>query len=243
MGVCRCRPRARPSPTRHLNVCARHDRDDDEDHAESLNQDRDYNRHDQHNRTGPLTSLPKAHCARATTGTKPKRRSDGRGRGGAVHGGDGVVRRSHAGAVARARWQRRRDGAAADQRHSAQHSRNCASLTSLLLGYAGGGGGESGGGEGRARAALWSAAAAVAFAAATCSPSGGGASGGASSTRHRALRLRAVRRRYRHGGSKKFSAVGFVFRARLRHGRPGLGAQAKNRLGKALGGRNSGSII
>ena len=61
-------------------------------------------------RAVPPKPLPQAHCARAITGTKPTRHSDGRGHGGAAHGGGGGDRRSHGGAVARAMWQRRVTG-------------------------------------------------------------------------------------------------------------------------------------
>ena len=61
-------------------------------------------------RAVPPKPLPQAHCARAITGTKPTRQSDGRGHGGAAHGGGGGDRRSHGGAVARAMWQRRVTG-------------------------------------------------------------------------------------------------------------------------------------
>jgi hypothetical protein len=129
--------------------------------------------------------LPQAHCARAITGTKPTRHSDGRGRGGAAHGGDGGDRRSHGGAVARAMWQRRVTGRLQTITTARNDRAKARYFNSLLLGYAGGGGGERRWQWPRVRAALWSAMAGAVLAAATCSPSGGGGSGGASYTRHR----------------------------------------------------------
>ena len=121
--------------------------------------------------------LPQAHCARAITGTKPTRHSDGRGRGGAAHGGDGGDRRSHGGAVARAMWQRRVTGRLQTITTARNDRAKARYFNSLLLGYAGGGGSERRWQGPRAHAALWSAVAAVVLAAATCSPSGGGGSG------------------------------------------------------------------
>ena len=171
------RPRARPLVSSHVRTCARHDnRDDDGDHAEfeiriaitmvTTNL-----------ACCPSQTLPQAHCARAITGTKPTRHSDGRGRGGAAHGGDGGDRRSHGGAVARAMWQRRVTGRLQTITTARNDRAKARYFNSLLLGYAGGGGSERRWQGPRAHAALWSAVAAVVLAAATCSPSGGGGSG------------------------------------------------------------------
>ena len=197
VGSARRRGRARahhgrlsmPSPreTSHvISTCARHDNrdDDDDDHAASRNQDRDHCCHDLYNRTGPPTFLPKAHRARATSGTTPTRHSDGRGRRAAAQHTAVTVARRRGGAhdVAAAG-----DGAVTDHHHSAEQSRDRATFhvtVTRLRGWrrrrvtvAG---------AAHARGALVDSGGGVAFAAATCSPSGGGGSGGAFSTRHRA---------------------------------------------------------
>ena len=193
-------------------------------------------------RAVPPKPLPQAHCARAITGTKPTRHSDGRGHGGAAHGGGGGDRRSHGGAVARAMWQRRVTGRLQTITTARNDRAKARYFNSLLLGYAGGGGGERRWQGPRVRAALWSAMAGAVLAAATCSPSGGGGSGGASYTRHRGRYVvRAVD--LDPAVVRFFSTVGFVFRARSRHGRPGLRAHRPKPPGGGLLGCNSGSVI
>ena len=134
------------------------------------------------------------------------------------------------------------DGAVTDHHHSTQRSRESAifQLTVTRLS-----------GWRRRRATV--AGAARARGALVGSGGGGVGSGDVQSQRRwrqwrRLLHppprpLRCPRRRFRPGRCKNFSTVGFVFRARSRHGRPGLGAHRPKPPGGGLLGCNSGSVI
>ena len=139
-GVFQCRPRARPLMSSHVRTRTTRQPRRRRRSRQISGSRSQWSRPTQ--RAVPPKPLPQAHCARAITGTKPTRHSDGRGRGGAAHGGDGGDRRSHGGVVARAMWQRRvtvRLQTITTARNDRAKARY---FNSLLLGYAGGGGGE-----------------------------------------------------------------------------------------------------
>ena len=244
-GVFQCRPRARPLMSSHVRTRTTRQPRRRRRSRRIRNQDRDHNGHDQLSVLSLPNPFPKL-TARARSQVRSRRDTVTDAAAAAQHTAvsDGGDRRSHGGAVARAMWQRRvtvRLQTITTARNDRAKARY---FNSLLLGYAGGGGGERRWQGPRARAALWSAVAAVVLAAATCSPSGGGGSGGASYTRHRGRYVvRAVDLDPAVVRCKNFSTVGFVFRARSRHGRPGLGAHRPKPPGGGLLGCNSGSVI